>query len=126
MTVGISFAACSDDDDNKFDERPEVTEGQYLFTMPVNTGNGSSVECQAYVDGNELHFINLFGTTARVVYTLDENGNISSNLSEKKSLSYDSSACVVSDHVNLKGVTQQYDISFVWPSYDIEYMYAVR
>jgi hypothetical protein len=124
MMMGISFAACSDDDDNNFDERPEVTEGQYLFTMPVNTGDGGSVECKAYVDGNELHFINLFGTTARVVYTLDESGNISSNLSDQKSLSINSTSGVVSDHVNLKGVAQQYDISFVWPSYEIEYFYA--
>jgi hypothetical protein len=123
MMMGISFAACSDDDDNNFDERPEVTEGQYLFTMPVNTSDGGSVECQAYVEGNELHFINLFGTTARVVYTLDESGNISSNLSNQKSLSFNSTTNVVSDHVNLKGVAQQYDISFVWPSYDIKYIY---
>jgi hypothetical protein len=126
MMMGISFAACSDDDDNNFDERPEVTEGQYLFTMPVNTGDGGSVECQAYVDGNELHFINLFGTTARVIYTLDESGTISSNLSDQKSLSFNSTTNVVSDHVNLKGVAQQYDISFVWPSYDIKYIYLVQ
>jgi hypothetical protein len=107
------------------------------FSLPVVLDYGVIRDCDAYVDGNALHILNIFGAQQEVVYTLGADGSMTGYCGDLKvdglqdngteintiylsgddCLSYNQTTNKVTDRVFFYETECVYDFYFVWPKY---------